>query len=306
LSPTGTVVIYSTYLGGTSSGIDGDGATAVAVDAAGDAYVAGYAQSSDFPTAKAMQGQNNSRNHGANAFVTKFNPGGSALIYSTYLGGSGNDVANAIVVDGAGNAYLAGLTYSTDFPTIASLQAVNNGAVHGTDNAFIAVLNAAGNALEFSTYLGGSGTLSAVQTDCACAPVYGGDGANAIAVDSAGGLYVAGSTYSIDFPTAAAFQDTNKAAAPESRGTAFVTKIAMAPPAVHSQPTGGGGMIDWTWIGVLGLTVAMRLRPSVRLPRYSIADERQHLLEAGAGDEKGDSERNDENVQLGHDFLHDG
>jgi hypothetical protein len=117
-------------------------------------------QSSDFPTSSALQVQNKAQGGSANAFVTKFNAAGSALIFSTYLGGSNNDEANAIAVDGSGNTYIAGFAYSDDFPISDPLQAMNNGAAHAAPNAFIAVLNAAGSALSFSTYLGGSGSLS--------------------------------------------------------------------------------------------------------------------------------------------------
>src|SRR5262249_28646421 len=115
------------------------------------------------------------------AFVAKLNAAGNALLYSTYLGGSGFDVAGGITVDGAGNTYVAGNTASPNFPTTTgALQ-----TVHGGSNAFVAKLNAAGNALLYSTYLGGSGQ----------------DGASGIAVDGAGNAYVAGGTSSPNFPT---------------------------------------------------------------------------------------------------------
>src|SRR5262249_49101075 len=159
--------VYSTYLGGSGA----DGASAIAVDGAGNAYVAGSTSSTDFPTVSALQGNLRGLR---DAFVTKFNATGSALLYSTYLGGSDEyDGASAIAVDSAGNAYVAGSTRSTDFPTANALQ----GSLMGfQDDAFVTKLNAAGSTLVYSTYLGGTEH----------------DYANAIAVDSVGNAYVVG------------------------------------------------------------------------------------------------------------------
>jgi hypothetical protein len=169
-------VIYSTYLGGSGN----DGGNGIAVDSAGNAYVTGGAGSPDFPvTAGALQTVCNGCPSYGDVFVTKMNPSGSALVYSTFLGGSGIDQGSGIAVDGEGNAYVTGLTYSTDFPTMNPLQAVN----HGTVNAFVFKLNPAGSALVYSTYLGGSGS----------------DQASGIAVDSAGNAFVTGGTSSADF-----------------------------------------------------------------------------------------------------------
>ena len=256
----GSALVYSTYLGGSVN----DSGRAVAVDAQGNSYVAGYTQSSDFPTTNAWQAANKAVGGGANAFVTKLNATGSAFVYSTYLGGI-NDEANAIAVDLSGNAYVAGSTFSNNFPLADALQSTNKGANHGSSNAFISVFDATGLTLKFSTYLGGSGSVSAIQPDCNCAPIYDGDSAAGIAVDARGNLYVAGSTYSTDFPTAMAFQDTNTATNTGTSGTAFVVKIAMTPPAPQWSMRGGGGAIGWGWLGVLGLTVAVRCGGSRRL-----------------------------------------
>src|SRR5438094_3145206 len=167
-------LVYATYLG--SSGWDyGSG---IAVDAAGSAYVTGSTSSADFPTANALQA---AKAGFQNAFVTKLNPTGSALVYSTYLGGSGGDGGTGIAVDTAGSAYVTGSTSSIDFPTVNPLQA----AYGGGGDAFVSKLDAAGSALLYSTYLGGSG----------------GDGGYSVAVDAAGSAYVTGSTNSTDFPT---------------------------------------------------------------------------------------------------------
>jgi hypothetical protein len=148
LDAAGSALVYSTYLGG--SGIDRP--NALAVDAAGNAYVAGVTSSADFPTANPIQA---SLKGGADAFVVTLNAAGSALVYSTYLGGgnlSDADSAEALAVDGAGNAYVAGRTFSTDYPTANPLQA----SLHGPHDAFVTKLDAAGTALVYSTYLGGS------------------------------------------------------------------------------------------------------------------------------------------------------
>jgi hypothetical protein len=170
------VLIYSTYLGGSVS----DEGYGIAVDTAGSAYVTGYAESPDFPTANPLQP---SLSGYYNAFVTKLNSTGSALVYSTYLGGSDGDIGVGIAVDRAGNAYVTGITGSPDFPTANPLQDAYGG---GDYDGFVAKLNSTGSALVYSTYLGGSGN----------------DGPGGIAVDKRGNAYVTGGTSSLDFPTA--------------------------------------------------------------------------------------------------------
>jgi Beta-propeller repeat len=210
------VLAYSTYLGGSGA----DAANSIAVDSAGNAYVAGYTISTDFPTASPLQGAKAGSAFIGNAFVSKFNATGNALVYSTYLGGSGNNFAFGIAVDSAGNAYVAGSTYSTDFPTVNPLQGTNPNAANGV--AFVAKINAAGSALLYSTYLGGTG----------------GDNANAIAVDSAGNAYVVGDTVSTDFPSAGPLQAANA-----GNGDAFVTKFnATGSALLYSTYLGGSGL----------------------------------------------------------------
>src|SRR5207302_767574 len=194
------ILSYSTYLGGGGA----DRSHAIAVDAAGNAYVTGGTFSPDFPTtAGAFQ---TSLGAGTfQAFVTKLNPSGSALVYSTYLGGNGGAESYGIAVDAAGNAYVTGRTFSPDFPTTAGAFQTTYG---GEQDAFVTQLDAAGSALVYSTYLGGNRY----------------DEGNSIAVDPAGNAYVGGLTQSFDFPTTAgAFQtravgDTN----------AFVAKLDPA------------------------------------------------------------------------------
>lgn len=183
LSADGSHLVYSTYLGGTAI----DHASAVAVDGSGRAHLTGSTFSSDFPTANAFQVSNAG---GQDVFVAKLSADGSGLVYSTYLGGSGGGVAfpesgQGIALDGAGNAYAAGMTSSANFPMIQPLQA----SLNGWGDAFAVKLNSSGTPV-YSTYVGGSGL----------------DQANAIAVDANGSAYVAGHTFSTDLAVVNATQ----------------------------------------------------------------------------------------------------
>ncbi len=208
------VLAYSTYIGGNGS--NGDTALAIVVDASGDAYITGQTDSTNFPL---TSGSYQQTNHGAanstfNAFVTKLNPTGTALLYSTYLGGSGNTQASAMAVDSSGNAYVTGTTFATNFPTTSGAYQTASPASSAGYTAFVTRLNSTGTALGYSTYLGGSGNGSGT-----------GEGANALLVDSSGNAYVAGYAYSTNFPvTAGAFQTANNAATTSVEG-AFVTKL---------------------------------------------------------------------------------
>src|SRR5204862_532704 len=152
---TGSALVYSTYLGG--SGLDAG--VGIALDAAGSAYVTGVSFSTDFPTtARAFQTTFGGPVCGGcayNAFVTKLNPTGSALVYSTYLGGSGGDAGVGIAVDALGNAYVTGVTLSADFATtpgaIQTTFGGGGGPFPGGD-AFVTKLNPTGSALVYSTY----------------------------------------------------------------------------------------------------------------------------------------------------------
>src|SRR5207253_2706350 len=114
LNPLGSALVYSTYFGGSGD----DFASGIAVDSSGDAYITGYTFSTNFPTMNPLQPANAG---GVDAFVAKLNPTGSALVYSTYLGGGGDDHSYGIAVDASGNAYLTGFTSSTNFPTMNPL-----------------------------------------------------------------------------------------------------------------------------------------------------------------------------------------
>jgi MYXO-CTERM domain-containing protein len=194
LSPTGTTLLGGTYLGGSGD----DAATGIAVDALGAAYVTGYAQSVDFPTAHALQ------EHllgSQNAFVTELMPAFDTLAFSTYLGGSGDDAANVMALDASGHVYLAGATTSSDFPVKGAYQS----SYSGNQDAFLTELEVGGGALVYSTFLGGSST----------------DLAASLAIDGAGVAYVVGQTESVDFPVRGAFQSRNDAADAPG-GSAFV------------------------------------------------------------------------------------
>jgi hypothetical protein len=219
LNAAGSALVYSTYLGGS----DEDGGSGIAVDSSGNAYVTGMTNSSNFPTANALQASNRGSN---DAFVTKLNAAGSALVYSTYLGGSGDEVG-LIAVDSSGNAYVTGETSSGNFPTANALQASSGG---GRSDAFVTKLNAAGSALVYSTYLGGSGE----------------EGGSGIAVDSSGNAYVTGYTGSSNFPTANALQASNRGS-----NDAFVTKLnATGSALVYSTYLGGSGSDEGWGIAV--------------------------------------------------------
>jgi hypothetical protein len=239
LNASGTALVYSTYLGGSDCGggfgFFGNGLITfpphgLAVDDFGNAYVTGIPCSADFPVTKgAFQTKNPS---GGAAFVTKLNPTGSELVYSTFLGGSGGDEANALALDDSGNVFIAGVTASTDFPvTKGAFQTKNRAeAITNTTSAFVSKLNSAGTDLVYSTYLGGSGSS-----------VGSGDMGNAIAVDGSGNAYIAGLTYSADFPvTKGAFQTRNRGITSEFAGdNAFVTKLNAT----------GTGLIYSTFLG---------------------------------------------------------
>ena len=198
LNPQGSHLVYSTYLGGSSTD-DGNG---IAVDAAGHAYVVGDTQSTDFPVKNAFQKTNHGGVNGEDAFLTKMNLTGSKLEYSTYLGGKDDDVAFGVAVDQHGNAWVTGITQSTNFPLRNPIQKSNAGA----NDVFVTRFNEAGNNLVFSTYLGGSNLDLGLR----------------IRADSTFHAYVAGRTFSVDFPvTLGAFQTTSPS------GAGFVTKICI-------------------------------------------------------------------------------
>jgi hypothetical protein len=184
-------LLYSTFLGGSSA----DQGLGIAVDSAGDAYVTGLTQSSDFPVKNPAQ---LAYKGVQDAFVAALNPTGTALLYSTYLGGTQNDGGAAIAVDGSKNVYVTGQTGSSDFPTVSPTQS----ALKGGNDAFVTELSSTG-AIVFSTYLGGTLNEDSTTVGPSFSPV------GAIAVDSAGAhFYVTGNTGSTDFPATAGVKQT--------------------------------------------------------------------------------------------------
>ncbi len=218
INAAGTALVYSTYLGG-NAGTEG-GFTAgfsIKVDSTGNAYVTGQTRATNFPTANAIQATFGGGFPDGDAFVTKFNAAGSALVYSTYLGGSDNDIGFEITVDSLGSAHVAGVTHSANFPTGNAFQATRKGA----SDAFVTKLNAAGTAFVYSTYLGGTAD----------------DSGNAIALDSSGNTYVAGGTSSTDFPLMNPIQNTMSGVF-----DVFVTKLNSGGTALtYSTYLGGSG-----------------------------------------------------------------
>jgi hypothetical protein len=210
INPTGSALVYSTYLGGSGT----DTGNSIAVDSSGNAYVTGSTTSTDFPTMNPLQ-----PNYGGgywDAFVAKINPTGSALVYSTYLGGSGTDKGNSIAVDGSDNAHVTGSTLSPDFRvTPGAFHTTYGGGLSG--DGFVTKFNSAGSALAYSAYFGAYG-----------------DYGTGIAVDSADNAYVTGYAGSFFPTTPGAFQT--------SSGGAFVAKI---------NPT-GAALVYSTYLGTLG------------------------------------------------------
>lgn len=172
INPSGTALIYSTYLGGSSW----DQAVGIAIDSTRNAYITGTTDSTDFPIVSAHQP---SLGGILDAFICKLDPNGSTILFSTYLGGSANDIVYDLDVDSSGNVYVTGQTYSANFPVLNPLQLI----LRGTYDAFVAKFNSSGS-LQFSTFLGGSAE----------------DWGNAIAVGHQGNIYIAGATASEDFP----------------------------------------------------------------------------------------------------------
>ena len=216
------VLSYATYLGGTKW----DSIQGIAVSKSGEAYVTGYTASIDFPvTAGALQTAHLKNSVNETAFVARLNQWGTALVYATYLGGSGigsgtGDAAFGIAIDSTGDALVAGSTYSSDFPvTAGAVQTKYQGAKNKTSNAFVTKLNATGSALIYSTYLGGTGAAFIEGMGAA------GDAAAAIAVDSQGNAYVAGSTGSTNFPVTKGVVQSTKAGGANDKTNAFAAKI---------------------------------------------------------------------------------
>ncbi len=211
LDATGGDLVYSTFLGGSSS----DYGLGIAINAEGCAYVTGYADSSDFPVTPGAY--DTTHNNGRDVFVTKLDAVGGDLVYSTFLGGSDWDYSHGIVVDASGCAYVTGYTKSFDFPvTPGAYDTTFNGSHY---DAFVTKVNASGGGLVYSTFLGGSR----------------GDGGDGIAVDASGCAYVTGKADSSDFPVTPGAYDTTH----NNGSDVFVTKL----------DTSGGDLVYSTFLG---------------------------------------------------------
>lgn len=193
LNPSGSALVYSTYLG---AAFNLEGGAAIAVDASGFAYVGG-ATNGGFPTRSGSF--DTSFNGGSfDGFVTKVNTTGTDIVYSTYLGGSDEDYVFGLALDGSGNVYVTGFTPSSNFPTTGgSFQPI----IGGGFDAFVTKLNAAGSSLTYSSFIGGSGNEGLTSNGGTELQIAGG-----IAVDTSGNAYLTGFTDSTDFPVTGAWQ----------------------------------------------------------------------------------------------------
>jgi hypothetical protein len=217
LNASGSGLVYSTYIGGSSD----DSGNAIAVDVSGNAYVTGKTQSTNYDvTAGAFQTTGGGTYY--DVFVTKLNASGSGLVYSTYIGGSSEDEGWGIALDGSGNAYVTGRTKSTDYDVTSAFQTTND----GSQDVFVTKLNASGSGLVYSTYIGGGGK----------------DEGYGIAIDGSGNAYVTGRTDSTNYDvTAGAFQATCQCYYTD----VFVTKLnASGNGLVYSTYIGGSGGVD--------------------------------------------------------------
>ena len=210
IDSTGSSLVYSTYLGGSGF----EYGNSIALDSIGAAYVTGSTNSADFPLVSPIYA---TLAGNYDAFITKINAAGGAWDYSTFIGGDQSDNGYGIAVDSTGAAYVTGWTGSTNFPTVSPSQGTYAG---GANDCFVTKINAAGNSLTYSTYLGGSAD----------------DLSQSIAVDSTGSVYVTGTTYSIDFPTASPIQGTLS-----GNADAFITKMDSVGSLTYSTYLGGSG-----------------------------------------------------------------
>jgi pimeloyl-ACP methyl ester carboxylesterase len=216
LNATGSTLAYATFLGGTDCDI-GDG---IAIEESGAVYITGETLSSNFPTSlgafdATFGGGDCSGSPCSDAFAVKLNATGSALIYSTFLGGSAYDIGSGIAVDRSGATYITGYTRSSNFPSTPGAFDTTFGggdcSAYPCSDAFVVKLNAAGAALAYATFLGGSSGEFAEDQG------YG------IAIDGSGVAYVTGQTHSSDFPVTLGAFDTSMDSSPD----AFVVKLAM-------------------------------------------------------------------------------
>ena len=250
LDPTGTNLLYATYLAGSTTG-SGENAFGIAVDPSGKVYVTGVTFATDFPTtsANALNAGPLASNDNGTAYLTKLDPtvsGPSGLIYSTYIGGTGGDHANSVAVDAVGNAYVVGLTDSPDFPTNNPFQSALSNT---SGNAFLTRIDTTqlqDASLIYSTYLGGNGANAGVVLG------YGDEGFG-VAADSSGNAYVVGTTTSTD-----------------STFTTSATAYQSAPPA-NTAASVFVSRIDTTQVGPASLIYSTYLAGSIADLGFAIA-----------------------------------
>ena len=221
LNPAGSELVYSTFLGGSFNDVEDFGLD-IAVDPRGNAYVTGLTNSADFSTTPGAFAT--FLNGDYDVFVTKLNPAGSKLRYSTFLGGNAFEQGFGIALDSQGNAYVSGFTCSTDFPTTAG---AFDTSLNGNCDPFVTKLNPAGSNLRYSTFLGGNAF----------------DEGGRIAVDSQGNAYVSGFTCSTDFPTTAGAFDTSF----NGICDAFVTKLNSTGSKLRYSTFLGGSAFEAGW-----------------------------------------------------------
>jgi hypothetical protein len=314
LSPDGSTLVYSTYLGGSVEGTT----NSIAVDSNGEAIVAGRTYALDFPVVNAFQPSHAADNGGGDAFVTKFSADGSFLIFSTYLGGNSNDMGQGIAVDPSGNIYVGGITGSSDFPTTpGAYQTAFDAAAF--ESSFVSKFSPSG-ALVYSTYLAGSETFAiatsssgnafvtgmaddffpvtpgAFQTvpggafvtefdttgsSLAYSTFLGGndiDNGNAIAVDSAGNACVTGETSSLNFPLSNPTQSIIYPGVP----AAFVSELNSAgSQLVFSTYLGGGSIGSGSQQGnaiAVDSSGSIYVAGSTNLPDFPVVNAIQPIL----------------------------
>ncbi len=225
LSSDGASLLYSTYLGGSAGTVGApELVAAIRIDNAGCALVAGSTGSRDFPVLGELQAAYGGG--GSDAFVSKLSAAGDSLLFSTYLGGYGADLATGIAVNAAGTIYVVGYTSSANFPTANSLQPT----IAGSYDAFLTKLNPPGAALLESTFLGGLGS----------------DAAYAVALGYGSGVYLAGQTLSLNFPLKDPLQTTNAGGY-----GGFVCKIRNIVPTAAFRTANGATVLSQYGVSVL-------------------------------------------------------
>jgi hypothetical protein len=249
LNPEGTALVYSTYIGGSGIDIARD----LAIDATGAVYITGETTSSNYPRRNAYD---NFYGGGYDVFVTKLNPVGDDLVYSTYLGASNNERGLSIAVDASGSAYVTGVAQFGGFPTtLGAYDRTYNG---GNSDVFVTKFTPDGTALDYSTYIGGASDV---------------EEGFGIAVDGAGSAYITGYTESNDFPTTAGAYDTTYNGG-NFQGDAFVSKLSADGSALLYGTFLGGNRDDF------GMGIAVDTSGAMYITGYT--DSSNYPTTAGA------------------------